>query len=76
MFNFSVNACTDQGRSCLLYACSRNRLDVAKLLLGNHADINLQDKLGAGPLHRAAARGNVKYTNPTAKSYIWKTYLF
>ena len=28
-----VDACTDQGRSSLLYACSRNRQSIARLLL-------------------------------------------
>ncbi len=28
-----VDACTDQGRSSLLYACSRNRKSIAQLLI-------------------------------------------
>jgi 26S proteasome non-ATPase regulatory subunit 10 len=56
----NIDAVTDQGRSGLLYACSRNREAVAKMLLDNHANANLQDKLGASPLHRAASCGHVK----------------
>ena len=53
-----VDACTDQGRSSLLYACSKNRKSVAKKLLDEGGNINLQDKLGATPLHRAAGCGH------------------
>ena len=41
-----VDACTDQGRSSLLYACSKNRQSIAKMLLNEGANINLEDKLG------------------------------
>ena len=55
-----VDACTDQGRSSLLYACSKNRKSVAKKLLDEGGNINLQDKLGATPLHRAAGCGHLE----------------
>merc|ERR1712029_1236353 len=44
-----VNSCTEQGRSALLYAASRNRIEIVKILLNEGADVNLQDKLGCGP---------------------------
>ena len=49
-----------QGRSSLLYASSRNRQAIARILLDEMADINLQDKLGATPLHRAVGCGHVE----------------
>ena len=49
-----------QGRSSLLYAASRNRQSIAKMLIDEMADINLQDKLGATPLHRACGCGHVE----------------
>ena len=53
-----IDACTDQGRSALLYACSKNRQAIVKKLLNEGANINLEDKLGATPLHRASGCGH------------------
>jgi 26S proteasome non-ATPase regulatory subunit 10 len=53
-----IDSCTDQGRSSLLYSCSKNHQSIAKKLLNEGADVNLQDKLGATPLHRAAGCGH------------------
>ena len=55
-----VDACTDQGRSSLLYACSKNRKAIAKKILDEGGNINLQDKFGATPLHRAAGCGHLE----------------
>ena len=55
-----VDACTDQGRSSLLYACSKSHVSIAKKLLDEGADINIQDKFGATPLHRAAGCGRLE----------------
>ena len=55
-----VDACTDQGRSSLLYACSKNRQAIVKKLLDEGATLDLQDKLGATPLHRAAGCGHLE----------------
>ena len=70
LFNFTflgagakVDACTDQGRSSLLYACSKNRKAIAKKILDAGGNINLQDKFGATPLHRAAGCGHLEYVN-------------
>ena len=41
-----VDACTDQGRSSLLYACSKNHQSIAKMLLNEGANVKLEDKLG------------------------------
>ena len=38
---------------------NRNRLPIVKLLVGEGADVNLQDKLGSTPLHRACGPGHV-----------------
>ena len=64
----AVNACTDQARTSLIYACSRNRHGIAKMLLDNHADINWQDTFGASPLHRAASRGHVRFVTTSELS--------
>jgi 26S proteasome non-ATPase regulatory subunit 10 len=40
------------------YACSKNRMAIARLLVENGAELNLQDKYGATPLHRAASQGH------------------
>lgn len=39
-----------------------------KLLLDNGAKVNIQDKHGAAPLHRAAAKGNLSTTELLLKS--------
>jgi ankyrin repeat protein len=46
----------------LLYACSRNRREIALILLREGADPNLADKLGACPLHRAVGCGHAELT--------------
>ena len=55
-----MDACTDQGRSSLLYACSKGHQGIVKKLLDEGADINIQDKIGASPLHRAAGCGRLE----------------
>nr|ACO15472.1 26S proteasome non-ATPase regulatory subunit 10 [Caligus clemensi] len=59
-FGASVNARTDQGRSAFFYACSRNRTSIANMLADANADMNIQDNLGASPLHRAVGVGHVE----------------
>jgi hypothetical protein len=46
------------GQTPLHVAAFNNRIDVAKLLLANKADVNAQANNGATPLHLAAAKGN------------------
>jgi len=55
------DACTDQGRTSLLYAASRNRQAIVKMLIeeASHS-VNLADKHGATPLHRAVGCGHVE----------------
>ncbi|KAK8779193.1 hypothetical protein V5799_019466 [Amblyomma americanum] len=45
------------GQTALHYAASKGHLEVARLLLEHHADINAQDSYGSTPLHRAASLG-------------------
>lgn len=53
-----INWSNDNGQTALHYASSRDRLEIAQMLLDNGADVNVHDKLGSTPLHRAASRGN------------------
>jgi len=46
------------GQTPLHIAAFNNRLDVAKLLLANKADVNAKANNGSTPLHLAAAKGN------------------
>jgi hypothetical protein len=46
------------GQTPLHIAAFNDRLDVAKLLLENKADVNAKAKNGSTPLHLAAAKGN------------------
>ena len=45
--------------SGVIYSFFRNRLPIVQLLVGEGADVNLQDKLGSTPLHRACGPGHV-----------------
>lgn len=49
-----------QGRSSLLYACSRNRKEIANILLREGADVNLHDNLGSTALHRVVGCGHTE----------------
>jgi hypothetical protein len=46
------------GQTPLHIAAFNDRVDVAKLLLANKADVNAKAKNGSTPLHLAAAKGN------------------
>jgi hypothetical protein len=46
------------GQTPLHFAAFNDRLDVAKLLLADKADVNAKAKNGSTPLHLAAAKGN------------------
>ncbi|MGA2651717.1 MAG: ankyrin repeat domain-containing protein [Terracidiphilus sp.] len=46
------------GQTPLHIAAFNDRIDVAKLLIANKADVNAQANNGATPLHLAAAKGN------------------
>lgn len=46
------------GQTPLHIAAFDNRIDIAKLLLANHADVNAKASNGSTPLHLAAAKGN------------------
>jgi len=41
-------------------AAFKDKLDVAKVLIENSADVNIHDKFGLSPLHIAAIRGNME----------------
>ena len=43
---------TTEGRTALLYAASKGREEIVRLLMSRGAEVNLADKLGATPLHR------------------------
>lgn len=47
------------GQTSIFYACSKNYVSIAKLLLENGAQVNVQDKFGNTPLHRAASQGHL-----------------
>ena len=47
-----VNAVTTEGRTALLYAASKGREEIVRLLMSRGAEVNRADKLGATPLHR------------------------
>lgn len=44
----------------LHYACSKNHFKIAELLISNGALVNIRDKYGHTPLHRAASLGHEK----------------
>jgi hypothetical protein len=46
------------GQTPLHIAAFNDRLEVAKLLVANHADVNAKANNGSTPLHLAAAKGN------------------
>lgn len=46
------------GQTPLHVAAFNDRIDIAKLLIANNADVNAQANNGATPLHLATARGN------------------
>jgi len=49
------------GQTALHYAASRNRFNIAEMLILNNADIDVADfTTKATPLHRAASKGNMK----------------
>lgn len=52
------NAQTVDGHSSLQYSASKNWRAICCLLIEKGADINIYDKRGATPLHRAASKGN------------------
>lgn len=56
----NVNAQTTEGHSALQYAASKNWQNICVKLVENSADINISDKRGATPLHRAASKGNIE----------------
>ncbi|KAF8773887.1 26S proteasome non-ATPase regulatory subunit 10 like protein [Argiope bruennichi] len=55
-----VNAINQTGQTALHYAASKNRDEIVRILLANHANINAADNMGSTPLHRAASKGNIK----------------
>ncbi|XP_065659311.1 26S proteasome non-ATPase regulatory subunit 10 isoform X3 [Hydra vulgaris] len=58
------NKQTSTGCTALHYAASKNRYEIAQLLITSEADVNIQDRnTSASPLHRAASLGNIKIVN-------------
>ncbi|KAI6175171.1 26S proteasome non-ATPase regulatory subunit 10 [Aphelenchoides fujianensis] len=50
----------NNGQVSLHYACSKNNAKITKLLLENGAEVNVADKYGNTPLHRAASQGHME----------------
>jgi len=49
------------GQTALHYAASRNRFNIAEMLISNNAEVDVADFTTlATPLHRAASKGNLK----------------
>jgi len=58
-----VNKKNQLNDSLLHVAASRSNIDLVKLLLSNHAEINSRnDNTGATPLHQAAMYGHLRIT--------------
>lgn len=54
-------ACDNQGYSSLMHACQYNRPEIAALLLKKNEELlNITDKFGWLPIHKAAQVGNVE----------------
>ncbi|KAI6198254.1 Ankyrin repeat protein [Aphelenchoides fujianensis] len=54
------SATNNNGQVPLHYACSKNNAKITKLLLENGAEVNVADKYGNTPLHRAASQGHME----------------
>jgi 26S proteasome non-ATPase regulatory subunit 10 len=55
----NINAKSIEGHSALQYAASKNWKVICANLLDKEADVNIADKRGATPLHRAVSKGNI-----------------
>ncbi len=55
----NINARGYDGRTLLIYACVYNRSTLAKMLIENGADINLNDSTRKSALHCAVITGNI-----------------
>ena len=49
----NVNKKNDTGRASIHYACSKGYTEIVQLLLANGGKVNLKDRFGGTPLHRA-----------------------
>ena len=56
--NVSPNTVSENGMTALMYAAYNNRVDVAKVLVEAHADINMHNREGTTALMWAAWRGH------------------
>ena len=74
---FSLIFC-DKGWVPLLWAIYWNNIDIVKLLIEYGADVNVQNKNGTSPLHRAVCENDDEcdielYNSKTSETFIFKT---
>jgi hypothetical protein len=58
-----INSCNNVGETALLLAIRLQKRDIAELLIIRGAEVNVVDKDGWSPLHRAAEAGDVEVCN-------------
>jgi ankyrin repeat protein len=66
--NIDVNAPDAKGRTALILAIQRGRLDAVKMLLSHGANPNKADAHGTTPMSAAYSRGNYEITQALQRS--------